>query len=99
MKFSCVPEVGDFSPGGRNLGNVQLGRDDGFARTACGGQNPTPGVDDHRVPECIAAVFMQTRLRGGNHEGAVLDGACPEQHFPMRFARLAGEGGRQRQDP
>ena len=56
-------------------------------------QHLAPGRDDDRVAKGLAAVGVAAGLRGGNDEGAVLDGARPLQHMPVRLAGLAGEGG------
>ena len=46
----------------------------------------------------LALVLVQAGLGGGEHEAAVLDGAGAQQRVPMRFAGLAGEGGRHREE-
>ena len=38
------------------------------------------------------SVLVQAALRGGEHEGAGLDGAGADQHMPMGLAGLLGEG-------
>ena len=39
------------------------------------GEDSAPRVDDQRMAEGLAAVLVQTALRGGDHQGAVLDRA------------------------
>ena len=54
------------------------------------GEDPAPGIDDQRMAEGLAAVLVLAALRGGDHEGAVLDGAGAQQHMPMRLRRSGG---------
>src|SRR5215469_3439045 len=44
------------------------------------------------MAEGLATVLVLAALRGGQHEGAVLDRAGAIKHMPMRFAGLLGEG-------
>src|ERR1035438_6720247 len=54
-------------------------------------QDTAPGIDDQRMSEGLAAVLVLAALCGGEHETAVLDGACSNQEMPMRFAGLLRE--------
>ena len=57
------------------------------------GKDAAPGIDDQRMAERLAAVLVHPALRGGDDEGAVLDGAGAQQQMPVRLPGLAGEGG------
>ena len=67
-------------------GSIDFGIDD--ARLVAGelGHHPAPGIDDQRMAESLAAVLVQPALRGGDHPGAVLDRAGPQQRMPVRLA-------------
>ena len=72
---------------------VDLGDDDAGLVMVGLGDDAAPRIDDQRMAIGLAAVLMHAALRGGDHEGAVLDGAGAQQHVPVRLAGLAGEGG------
>ena len=56
------------------LRKVDVGdHDAGLGASLC--QNLAPGRDDERVPIGLAAGFMFSALRGGEHETARFDGA------------------------
>ena len=47
------------------------------------GQHYTPGVDDEAAPVALPGLAVATALGRGHHEALVLDGARPQQGFPM----------------
>jgi len=42
----------------------------------------------------FAAIGVQSALRRGDHKGAILDGARPQQHMPMRLTGRHRKRGR-----
>ncbi|MGY4437948.1 hypothetical protein ACVW04_000730 [Bradyrhizobium sp. LM2.3] len=76
---------------GLDLGRIDPGHDDARLDIALG-EDLAPGIDDQRMAIGLALVLMQAGLRGGEDEAAGLDRACTQQHVPMRFTGLAGEG-------
>ena len=61
------------------------------------GQHAAPRVDDQRMAIAFGAARQRAALAGRDHIGAVLDGAGPLQHVPVRLAGDPREGGGCRQ--
>src|SRR6266566_827820 len=53
----------------------------------------SPGIDDERVAKGLPTVLVPSALGSGEHERAVLDSTCPDEHMPMCLPGLLGEGG------
>ena len=92
LEVAAMLERGDAGAGFGRRRKIDIGKDRRRVPRRLG-QHLAPGRDDQAVAEGGTAVLMQAALRGGEHEGAGLDGAGADQNMPMRFAGLLGEGG------
>ena len=97
-KWTCVLEVWHLCAGSGTQGRIDIRDNNARIRMIGFRQDLTPWRDDHRVAIGLAAILMNTALSRRNHKGAIFDGTGALQHVPMRLARLAGEGGRCRDD-
>src|SRR4051812_44636083 len=76
---------------GLDLRYIDLGEEHAGLDAALS-EDLAPGRDDQRMAIGLALVLVQSGLRGGEYEAAGLDRTRAQQHMPMRFAGLAGEG-------
>ena len=86
-------KTGNFFPRCRRQLRINLSHNHtGLGSRLC--QHVAPRPDDQAMAIGLAAIGMQPALSGRDDESAILDGAGPHQHIPVRFARGHGERGR-----
>src|ERR1700722_3033031 len=89
----AVTERRNPCPRRHNLGRIDFSHHDTRLGAALG-ENAAPRIDDQRMAESVAAVFVPATLCRGEAEPAVFERAGALQDVPMRLASLSGEGRR-----
>ena len=71
----------------RKINDINAGR---VARVE---QHLTPGINDEAVAIGRATIFMDSYLRGRDHEHRIFDRACAHEDMPVRLTGRHGERG------